>query len=241
MSPARPPDRRFDTLPARHVVYWTWYLLIALLAWAFKLPWIALAALVVAAGWRVVPDPVERFRTRRRVRELRERIEGYPGDLLARRDLARIYLERRRPERAAALLEEAIAKGLHDPEAFYLLGQARLRAGDAAGALDPIVKSVSTNERLLLGEPYFTAAEALERAARLAEAEDALERGLAMNSSRVDAHVRLGRVRAGRGDTEGARNAYRAAMETWKQLPGYLQRQTFGSYLRARWALLRTK
>lgn len=218
--------------------YWIWYLLIALLAWAFKLPWLALLALVVVVGRRWVPDPSAWMSDRQKVSELTERVASYPADVLARRDLARLCLARHRPARAARLLEEAIAKGLDEPETYYLLGLARLHAGAHEAALGPIVKSVTDNERLLLGDPYFAAAEALFALGRNAEAEDALERGLAVNGSRVDGHVQLGRARARRRDRDGARAAYRAAADTWRELPDFLRWKYVPSYLRARWELL---
>src|SRR5205823_3037092 len=114
------------------------------------------------------------FHARQQAATLAVRVAGHPADLLARRDLARLCLtQRRRPARAVRLLEEAIAKGLADPEAYYLLGLARLRAGAPADALAPIVKSVTTTPRLLLGDPYFVAAEALAALGRHPEAEDA--------------------------------------------------------------------
>jgi tetratricopeptide (TPR) repeat protein len=221
------------------VGYWIWYLVTALLAWAFKLPQLLLLWLLVLAGRRWMPDPIAWLHRTRRIHELEAQVRTYPGDLLARRRLAAEYLEAARPLPASALLEEAIAKGLRDDEAFYLLGMARLRAGDPAEALSPIVRSVRGNEKLLYGEPYFAAAEALIALRRLDEAQDALERGLAVNSSHVAGHVRLGRVRAARGDRAGARRAWRAAVDTWKQLPEYLKWKTLRPYAAARWALLR--
>jgi tetratricopeptide (TPR) repeat protein len=217
--------------------YWIWYLLIAVVAWAFKLPALALVAVAVVLLRRWLPDPVVWIRTARLARELRARVEAYPGDVLARRDLARVQLRRLRAREATRLMEEAIAKGLRDPEAFHLLGLARLRSGDPAAALDPFVRAVEGNERLLMGEPYFAAAEALIAVGRMAEAEDALDRGLAVNGSRMDAYVLLGRVRARRGDREGARRAWTGAVDTWRELPDWLRWKSLGSYVVARWRL----
>lgn len=219
--------------------YWVWYVLIALLAWAFRLPWLALLALAVVVARRRLADPVEWLRTVRTVRALQARIAALPGDVLARRNLARIYLGKHRARAACALLEEAIAKGLCDAEAFYLLGLARTRAGDPAGALEPLVKCVAIHERFMLGEPYFTAAAALVALGRLDEAEDALERGLAINASRVDGHVRLGRVRARRGDAGGARAAFRAGEQAWLASPDFLRWRCVGSFARAWWGARR--
>lgn len=223
----------------RLVRYWILYLTIAVLAWAFGSPWLALIALGLLGLGRLLPDPVELWRSVRSRRELLAQVRAHPGDLLARRRLARMELHAGRARQAVALFEEVIAKGMTDDEVFYLLGLARLRAGDPSGALEPLVRSVRDNPRLLYGEPYFTAAEALLQLGRLDEAEDALERGLEVNGSYLGGYVRLGRVRAARGDRQGARSAYRTAVETWWELPEYLRWKTLLDYVRARWELLR--
>jgi thioredoxin-like negative regulator of GroEL len=218
------------------VGFWITYLLIALLAWAFKFPWLAFAALVVFFSRHWLPDPLVWLSTMRRVRELRARADALPADLLTRRDLARLLLQRGRAEEAERLLVEVIAKGLRDPEAFHLLGLARLACRNPEGALDPFVRAVIGNERFLMGDPYVAAAEALTQLARFEEAEDALDRALAVNSSRVDVQVLLARTRAARGDARGARSAYEAAVKTWHDLPDFLRWKMLPHYVVARLA-----
>jgi tetratricopeptide (TPR) repeat protein len=220
------------------VGYWTWYLVIAIFAWAFKLPWLALLAPLVLFGRRWIPDPVEFVASWRQIRALERRVGGHPADLVARRDLARMYVTRR-PRHAIALLEEAIAKGLDEPEAYFLLGLARVHAGEFEAALEPIVRSVARKERFAMGEPYFVAAEALQHLQRFGEAEDALERGLAINTSRIDAQISLADVREAQGRGDEAREALRAAVDGWHELPEFLRWKLFHAYLLARWRLRR--
>ncbi|MEI8258757.1 MAG: tetratricopeptide repeat protein, partial [Deltaproteobacteria bacterium] len=195
----------------------------------------AALALVAFVARRWLPDPVVWLGTARSVREKRARAAALPADLLTRRDLSRLLIARGRPRDAVPLLEEAIAKGLHDPETFYLLGLSRLRSGDPAGSLEPFVRTAQANGRFLMGDPYVAAAQALTLLARHEEAEDALDHALAVNSSRVDAHVALARVRTARGDLAGARRAYDKAIETWGDLPDFMRWKTLSSYLAARW------
>ena len=216
--------------------YWITYLLIALLAWAFKFPWLAALALALFFSSRYLPDPLVWLATWRRVRELRARTLALPGDLLARRDLARLLIDRGHPLEAQRVLEEAIAKGLRDHESFHLLGRARLDRNDPEGALEPFVRAVRGTEKFLMGDPYLAAGEALTRLGRFEEAEDAFERALVVNSSRVDAQVALARVRAARGDAQGSRRAYRAAVKNWHELPDFLRWKMLTSYVAARWA-----
>jgi tetratricopeptide (TPR) repeat protein len=213
------------------------YLLIGVLSWAFKFPWLVALALMFFFFRNRLPDPLVWLQTERRVRELSTRIEALPADLLSRRDLARALLARGRAPRARALLEEAIAKGLNDPETYYLLGIARLHCREPDQALEPFVRSVARSERALMGEPYLAAAEALFRLSRYEEAEDAVDRALTINSSRVDAYVTLATIRRQRGDAIGAKKAYESAVHTWNDLPDFLRWKMLKSYIIAQWTL----
>jgi predicted Zn-dependent protease len=112
-------------------------------------------------------------------------------------------------------------------------GVARLRCGDAEGALGPLVQAVEVDPRLRFGAPYLAAGEALLQLGRLEEAEDALERYVRANSSSIEGYVRLAHVREKRGDKEGARKAIREALDTWAQLPRFRRRGEVGWWLRA--------
>src|SRR6185312_10275559 len=101
-----------------------------------------------------------------------------------------------------------------DAELLYLTGVARLRSGDAEGALDPLVQAVEVDPRVRFGEPYLVAADALSRLGKLEEAEDALERYTSANSSSVQGFVRLADVRERRGDKAGAKKAVGEALDT---------------------------
>ena len=132
------------------------------------------------------------------------------------------------PFLCALLPPEGARRGL-----LFLSGLARLRSGDAAGALDPLVRVVEIEPRLLHGEPFRVAAEALLKLGRLEEAEDALSRFVQINSSSVEGYTRLARVRHDRGDKTGANEAIEEALQTFKQMPGYLRRKQIGWWLRA--------
>jgi predicted Zn-dependent protease len=182
-----------------------------------------------------IPDPFVLARTWGRIRALDSQIAANPANVTARRDLAVIWLERLRPRRALALLDEARARTPADAELLYLTGLARFRSGDAEGALEPLVQAVDIDPRVRFGEPYLVAAEALLSLDRLEEAEDALDRYVSSNSSSLQGYVRLAEARKRRGDREGAQKALREALDTWSQLPGYRRRSEVGWWLRA-WA-----
>src|SRR5205814_2378681 len=135
-------------------------------------------------------------------------------NITARRDLAVIYLQRLRPRAALKLLDEARQREADDAELLYLTGLARLRAGDAKGALEPLVKAVEVDPRVRFGEPYLVAAEALLQMNMLDEAADALHRYTEANTSSVEGRVRLALLERRRGDHVAAKEALREALST---------------------------
>jgi tetratricopeptide (TPR) repeat protein len=216
--------------------YWTYYLGWILLTYALHRPWLMVGALVFFVLRPFIPDPWVLARTWGRIRALDAQIAANPANVTARRDLAEIWLDRMRPGRALALLDEARARTPKDAELLYLTGLARLRGGDPEGALDPLVEAVDIDPRVRFGEPYLVAADALTRLGRLEEAEDALERYTSTNSSSLQGYVRLAGVRRARGDAEGSKKAVREALDTWKQIPAYRRRMEVGWWLKALWA-----
>ncbi len=216
------------------VGYLTYYLIWFALAYAMRYPWLALGALLFFVLRRFIPDPFVLLRTAGRIGALRAQISANPANLTARRDLAVLLLDRLRPRAARTLLEEALERAPNDAELLYLTGVARYRSGDAAGALEPLVRAVDVDPRVRFGEPYRIAALALLELERWDEAEDALERYTDANSSAMEGWVRLARLRRRRGDKQGASQALTEAVDTWSQLPGYERRRQFGWWLRAK-------
>lgn len=221
--------------------YWTYYLLSILLAYAVKNPAAAAIALVFWLCRDFLPDPVVWLRTMGRISKLRADIELNPSNMVATRDLARLYLERKRPRKAIELIEhtrQRMAEStrhpqgtLDDAELLYSLGVARLEAGETEQALEPLVAAVAIAPEVGRGEPYMAATRALMKLGRWEEAEDALDRYLGFNQSSVKVYVQLARVRTRRNDGEGAAKAIAEARKTWKVLPSFKRRHEWHWYL----------
>jgi tetratricopeptide (TPR) repeat protein len=213
--------------------YFVYYLAFMLAAYVLQRPPLMLGIVVFFLLRPFLPDPVVLLRTWGRIRTLTRQVEANPANVIARRDLATLWLERLRPRRALELLAEADRRDPDNPEILYLTGVARFRSGDFEGALAPLVRAVEIDPRVRFGEPYLVAGQALLELRRHEEAEDALDRYVSTNSSSVQGYYLLGKAHAERGDREGALKALREARTTFWQLPGFKKRGQTGWWLRA--------
>ncbi|HEY8075575.1 MAG TPA: tetratricopeptide repeat protein [Labilithrix sp.] len=223
--------------------YWTYYLLAFVLAYALKYPWAAALAVVFWLCRGFLPDPVVWLRTMGRISRLRGEIELNPANMVATRDLARLYLERRRPRRAMELIEhtrQRMAESTRHPqgsrddaELLFHLGLARFRAGEYERALEPIVGAVAIAPDVGRGDPYMIAADALVKLGKWEEAEDSLERYLEYNQSSIEVYVKLARVRRRRKNDAGVKEALGQAKQTWSVLPSFIRRRQWKWYLAA--------
>jgi tetratricopeptide (TPR) repeat protein len=223
--------------------YWTYYLASILLAYAIQNPAAAALALVFWLCRGFLPDPVVWLKTMGRIAKLRAEIDLNPSNMVATRELARLYLDRKRPRRAIELLErtrQRMAESTRHPqgsrddaELLFHLGLARYRAGDLEAALDPLVAAVAIAPDVGRGDPFMLAADALYRLRRWEEAEDALDRYFEHNQSSIAAYVKLARVRTRRKDERGAREAITQARSTWSVLPSFKRRHEWAWYLAA--------
>lgn len=223
--------------------YLAWYLLPILLGYATQHPGAALLAGVIWLCRGYLPDPAVWLRTMGRMRRLKTDLDLNPHNLAAARDLARLYLERKRPRKAVGLIEATRARmaqsarhplgSRDDAELLFHLGLARFRTGDSSGALEPLIEAVGIAPDIGRGEPYMVAADALARLGRWEEAEDAIERFIGQNQSSVEAYVKLARARSQRKDADGTTRALHEAKSTWRVLPGFMQRRQFRWFLEA--------
>ncbi len=218
--------------------YWVYYLAVLLAYWAVDHPAVLGVIVVVLLLRRWIPDPWVWLRTVGRIRALRAQIDANPSNVTARRDLARIYLERLRPGAALALLDQALERDRESPELLFLRGLALHRRGEHEEALDPIVRAVALDPRVGFGEAYLVAGDALSALSRHEEACDAYERFVETNSSSVQGWVKLAKAHARASEKDAAKRALDEALSTWRLIPGYRRRQELGWYVRAHLARL---
>ncbi len=223
--------------------YWSYYLLSIMLAYATQNPAAAGIALVFWLCRGFLPDPVVWIRTMGRISKLKADIALNPSNMMATRDLARLYVERKRPSKAIELIEKTRQRmaestrhpqgSLDDAELLFQLGICRLRAGDTEAALEPLVAAVAIAPEVGRGDPYLYASDALAKLGRWEEAEDSLDRFISHNQSSVQAYVKLARARAKQKNDAGSKDAITQAKQTWGVLPSFKRRHEWPWWLAA--------
>lgn len=213
--------------------YWLYYLGILGAYWLIDHPavLVGLGALILLRRW--IPDPWIVLRTFGRIRALRAQIAANPANVTARRDLARIYLERLRPGAALRLVDEARERDQSSAELLFLRGLALHRTGEHEAALGPLVEAVQIDDRVGFGDTYKVAGDALSKLGRHHEAIDAYDRFLDKNSSSIEGHVKLALAHHRAGEAAEAKESLREASRTWSAIPGYTKRKQLGWMARA--------
>jgi tetratricopeptide (TPR) repeat protein len=214
--------------------YLAYYLFLFGASWALRYPYLLLAAVAVWLFRRWLPDPYLFFKHAGHVRRLHAQIKQNADNVTARRDLAKVWIEKKRPRRAIPLLQEARRRDHESAELPFLLGKALLMAGRSEESLPLLVEAAGRNEKQSYGEAYLVAGKALAKLGRWAEAEDAFARYLSINTSSVEGRVLLACVRRELKDAAGAKQAMREALETFSQVPRFRRRAELKWYLRAR-------
>lgn len=205
--------------------YGLYYLLPIAIAAMTQYPAIAVAAVLAFVLRDRIPDPAAIFRSMGRAGRLKRDILANPANVTARRDLALVYLDLKRPGAAADVIEAAIQRNPENAELSFLKGLASFRAGRYEAALAPLVHAVELQPGISQGDPFLVAARALVELNKLDEALDAVERYLDLNQSSIEGYVTLSRIQRKRGDKKEAQRSLDEATSTWAQLPAFHKRK----------------
>jgi tetratricopeptide (TPR) repeat protein len=207
-------------------------------SYAFQYPPLLVGVVLFFLLRRFIPDPWVLLRTLGRISTLKRLIDANPANVTARRDLAMIYLQQRRPGAALEKIEEALRRFPEDAELLYLKGLAHHMRGEHELATKPLVDAVQADPRLRFGEPYLLAGDCLLELGKHEEAIDAYDRFLSVNSSSVEGHVKKARAHARADEKPAAKKELDEALRTWGQIPGFQRRHQLGWWLRAHLARL---
>lgn len=194
-------------------------------------PEILVVAVVLVAIQRVAPDPLRWLRSASKRRQLSQVIAQNPHNAQAARQLAMLQLDANAPKAAIHVLELAKARSA-DAETLFLLGLARVRAGDANAGLVDLDAAVSLDERIRYGDAWLAKGIAHHKLGALDDAAVAFGKCVAINSSSVEGHARLSRVLAEQQKKEAAAQAKKEAWSTWSTLPAFQKKQQRWWWLR---------
>lgn len=216
--------------------YLFYYLGWMALSYVVQDPRLLVGFVVLFVLQRFIPDPLVWLRLWRRSRALKAQIAMNRANALARRDLARLYLDWRRPGAALELLDEALVKQPADAELHFLRGRALLALGRPDDAIGALGHALELDASVGHAEPYLLAGDAHAHAGRVEEAIEAYEHYVNENHSHIEARRKLADSLSRSGDGAGAVRARRDAIDTYAHLPGYMRRRQLGAYLRLRWS-----
>ncbi|NLG68291.1 MAG: tetratricopeptide repeat protein [Firmicutes bacterium] len=146
------------------------------------------------------------------VRHFEEAVRLAPAVAESRIALGQAYLEAGRPRDAEGQLQAGLALGEARPEVLYAIGQARLMDGRPRDAAASFAAAASL-ETTPVGKALSLYAQALatEAAGDVTAAIGLLRQAVSLDSSRFDAHLRLGELLLASGDAEAAMVALRTA------------------------------
>lgn len=213
--------------------YLFWMVAPAVLAAVSRHPSVLIVLGVGLLARRWLPDPVLSLRRLGRIRSLEVDVGTNPGNVTARRELAALWLELRRPKRALPLLEQALGRDATCKDLLFLRGAAQLALKQWEPALASFLVIVHEEPGFRYGEGYLRAADALIGLRRWDDAEDALDRHLKVNYSSIEGLYKRVAVRKARRDADGLASARRELREAWRTLPSFQRRHQLGWYLRS--------
>ena len=213
--------------------YLWYYALVMFASYALRYPPLLVAVVLFFVLRHYIPDPWALLKTFGRISTLKRLIEANPANVTARRDLAMMYLEQRRPGAALEKIEEALTRFPTDAELLFLKGVAHHMRGEYVRATQPLVDAVQTDPRLRFGEPYLLAGDCLLELGKHEEAIDAYDRFLSIQSSSLEGHVKKARAHRAADEKDAAEQELAQALSVWSQIPGFQRRRQFPWWLRA--------
>jgi tetratricopeptide (TPR) repeat protein len=215
--------------------YFAYY--VAWIAFTFLLrePWLLIGIGVFLLLRRWIPDPSALLRAFRRAGSLRKQVDLNPHNVTARRDLAMILLDLRRPRAALALVEQALARTPNEGELLYMQGLALHRLGRHQEALAPLERALQQRATMHSGAPRLVAGNALLALGRTDEAIETYRAYAESNHSDIGVHLQLAKAYQRAKDAASVRQSLSEAQQTWSTVPRWIRRQSRGRWFELMW------
>lgn len=171
----------------------------------------------------VFPSVTKPFRRLRGISLLRQQLALNHHDISAKRDLARLLLERKKYSEAYKLLQEMESSSEESSEYWDDLGNAALGLGQVEEAEVHILHALQLNERVRYGQPYLRLAAVYQNK----DPEKSItyaEKFSLIHSSSSEAYYLLGNVYQSLNRKDEARKAYTESISIYRSLPKYKKR-----------------
>ncbi|USB35092.1 tetratricopeptide repeat protein [Paenibacillus sp. YPG26] len=171
----------------------------------------------------VFPSVTRPFRRMRDISLLRQQLALNHHDISAKRDLARLLLERKKYSEAYSLLQEMESSSRESAEYWDDLGTAALGLGQVEEAEAHMLRALELNERVRYGQPFLKLAAVYQNR----NAEKSIyyaEKFSLIHSSSCEAYFLLGNVYQSLNRKDEARRAYTESISIYRSLPKYKKR-----------------
>ena len=165
--------------------------------------------------------PLRRIRT---ISKLKQQILQSPYDISAKRELARLLIERKKYTKATSILDQILPMSEDSAEFWADYGLTALNLGHHELGEERILKAMAINERVRYGQPYLRLAASYKQYDP-AKAIHYAEQFHIIHSSSSEAYYLLGLLYLELGQKESARNAFQESLTVYRQLPKYRKRQ----------------
>ncbi len=186
---------------------YSYYLIAMFASFALSRPWLAGVVVLLFLLRDKLPDPRRWLLQRRRRLLLERQAELNPANLLVRRDLALLAVERKQGAVALRYADEGLLREPKNPELLLARAEALVLLERFAEAIPVLVAVNQVDARTGFGRPYQLAAECLEQTQQWPEAVDAAERYVKASTSDPNGYLHLAHLRQRMGDEVGAARA----------------------------------
>ncbi len=210
-------------------VFMSKLLLFGALVWLVGNPFVALVILLLIiyildrrfiGVFPSITKPIKRLRS---ISSLRQQLSLNHHDISAKRDLARLLLERKKYNEAYALLKEMEPVSEQSAEFWDDLGMAAMGLGHLDEAERHLHQALELNERVRYGQSYLRLA-AIYKHKDAAKAIEYAKKYGQIQSSSSEAFYLLGTAYDSLGRKDDARKAYNESLAIYRSLPKYKKR-----------------
>ena len=111
--------------------------------------------LLIDRQFVALPDAFKPFKTRTKIKRLKDELKVNPANVNAHYELGQIYLEQKKYQASIENLSQTIDKMGEYGEVYFYLGKAQYHKGEKEEGLRNLAKAVDIDHKVGYGEPYI--------------------------------------------------------------------------------------